>query len=181
MNVGCYPVYIGETERGKVRISREGLYTLIEADCAESPGIIRLYACGKSGCTRLGVLCPEDGRLRLKKRLSAFQLRSFPHDADSFGDEEYSRRRSADKKAHPTDISEKQAISAERLQPQKENDILQAQPVQMSMADKNGWYALPDGCLKREGYIALPCALRHRRSALKTEIIGGKEYIIFRY
>lgn len=62
---------IFKIEGGEVRVEKAGLMTVIEADTIfKQPGIIRLAAlCG--GTVRpLGVLAPENGRMRLRRRLT---------------------------------------------------------------------------------------------------------------
>ena len=71
-------VYINQDEAGKLTISRDGLYTLFEAEAPDSTGLVRLWAHGggKSAC--LGVMQPWNGGLRLCRKFSALDMRSFP-------------------------------------------------------------------------------------------------------
>ena len=60
-----------ELENGEVRLWVDGLMTVIEAEARQpGPGVFRLAAdCGGSICS-VGGMVPEEGMLRLKKRLS---------------------------------------------------------------------------------------------------------------
>ena len=72
------PILIDGKERGTLETRREGAYTIFEARCAYVPGIRRLRVFGEGGSGCLGVMQPAGGELRLKKRLSRAELRSFP-------------------------------------------------------------------------------------------------------
>ena len=73
------PILIDGREQGALETRREGAYTLFEARCAYLPGVRRLWVFGEEGeraC--LGVMQPERGELRLRRRLSRAALRGFP-------------------------------------------------------------------------------------------------------
>ena len=68
------PIYIGGREAGRLLVAQEGLYTRLTADCGPGEGLVRLWLHGGGRCVYLGLLVPEDGRLRLSKRLSRAAL-----------------------------------------------------------------------------------------------------------
>lgn len=72
-----YDIYYNGSVCGKLRVEREGLLTVFSADCEMHDGVLRLYVCGK--CAKsLGVMQPDDGRLRLEKRLTANEVKALP-------------------------------------------------------------------------------------------------------
>lgn len=74
-----YPVYHGEKAVGGVSLVRDGLYYALSADCEDfSPGIWRVWGVNGLQAYCLGVLAPEEGRLRLRRRLSAHALPKLP-------------------------------------------------------------------------------------------------------
>jgi len=57
---------------GEVRRRDEGCTVVFEAECeCLTDGLYRAYLTGENGELPLGVLAPEDGRLRLRKRFPA--------------------------------------------------------------------------------------------------------------
>lgn len=72
------PVYINQNEAGKLSVSQDGLYTLIEVEAPDSPGLVRLWAHGDGKSACLGVMQPWSGGLWLRRKLSALEMRSFP-------------------------------------------------------------------------------------------------------
>ena len=63
---------------GALETRREGAYTLFEARCAYLPGVRRLRVFGEGGSGCLGVMQPEGGELRLRRKLSRADMRGFP-------------------------------------------------------------------------------------------------------
>lgn len=78
-----YPIVIDEELAGKLTVDAQGGRTVFDAECRMLPGIVRLsvYGGGKEGY--LGVLAPEDGKLRLRKALSRGQMKEFPSEIES--------------------------------------------------------------------------------------------------
>lgn len=78
-----YPIVIDEELAGKLTVDARGGRTVFNAECRMLPGIVRLsvYGGGKEGY--LGVLAPEDGKLRLRKALSRDQMKEFPSEIES--------------------------------------------------------------------------------------------------
>ena len=71
------PIYIDGKKQGILTIEREGPVTVMTADMADVGRVVRLTVYGeRSGY--LGVPEPVEGRLRLTRRLSPAQMRSFP-------------------------------------------------------------------------------------------------------
>jgi hypothetical protein len=66
-----YTIFFQGKEIGHASIEPDGLYYLVSASAAEpAPGVWRLWACVGEDSRLVGVLCPETGGLRLKKRVS---------------------------------------------------------------------------------------------------------------
>lgn len=67
-----YTVFDRDAAVGSASAERQGLYWRIKAECRmETERIVRLYAHDGKESVRLGVLMPEDGALRLERRLAA--------------------------------------------------------------------------------------------------------------
>jgi len=75
------PVYIGGAEAGRLTLAREGLYLVLRADCEARPGFVRLWLHGAGGSAYLGLLAPEDGRLRLERRYTRAAAAALPEGA----------------------------------------------------------------------------------------------------
>ncbi len=71
------PVYIDGRQEGTVRLSHDGPVTVLEADIRDVGRLIRLRLFG-DGEGYLGIPEPEEGRLRLVKRVSPMELRRLP-------------------------------------------------------------------------------------------------------
>ena len=70
-----FSVYEGGAVCGALTAAREGLYWALDARCRAQAGVVRLYACAPDGTRQsLGVLMPEGGDLRLRRRVSASTL-----------------------------------------------------------------------------------------------------------
>ncbi|MEA5038793.1 MAG: hypothetical protein VB086_03030 [Clostridiaceae bacterium] len=70
--MGECPLTLGERVIGKARWLREGGYLALEASCPMEPGYIyRLELCFQQETKMLGVMLPESGRFRLRKRVPA--------------------------------------------------------------------------------------------------------------
>ncbi len=79
------PILIDGRETGRLRITREGAYTLFEGR-SEDPGqVLRLsvYGGGREG--RLGVMTPDKGALALRRRLSRSAMTGFPETIEYAG------------------------------------------------------------------------------------------------
>lgn len=73
------PIYIGETETGRLAIEKRGALTVMRAELQDPGRVVRLYVFGEREAY-LGVPAPEGegGRLVLTRRLSPSELRRFP-------------------------------------------------------------------------------------------------------
>ena len=75
---GSYPILIDGVQTGTLTVARDGLMTVFLAECEDPGWLLRLAVYGPEGTGYLGVMIPEGGRLRLKKRLSRAALAGFP-------------------------------------------------------------------------------------------------------
>ncbi len=71
------PIYIDGRETGALDIQREGPVTVMRADLEDVGRVVRLTVFGERE-GYLGVPEPVDGRLKLTRRLSPAQMRTFP-------------------------------------------------------------------------------------------------------
>ena len=83
-----YPIYVDGDKRGELRVYTEGLMTVFDARCDNAKGLVKLYAFGTEGKAYLGTMQPQDGGLRLIRRLSRAALRSFPKKLEYAADRE---------------------------------------------------------------------------------------------
>lgn len=73
-----YPLYIAGEKRGKLRVYKDGLMTVFDAQCDKAEGLIKLYAFGNGGKAYLGTMQPKGDGLRLVRRLSRSAMNGFP-------------------------------------------------------------------------------------------------------
>ena len=160
MDTGAFymtiPIILDGERCGAVVTRREGAYTVFEARCALRPGLVRLYLFGPEGRGYLGLLCPEGGELRLRRRLSRAEMRRLP--------------------AKP------EYASAE---PQSAGSVPEEAPRRTSSGPEGAWLERGDGSLvlERGGerLLALPCALRSNTPGVRLIERGGRRYMVFRY
>lgn len=84
--MGACPLLLGEREVGTVRWNREGGYLLLDSVCPMEPGFVyRLEVQFPREAKMLGVMLPDSGRFKLRKRIltpdepvSARVLRALP-------------------------------------------------------------------------------------------------------
>lgn len=72
-------LYEGQTQ-GRCIIEKDGGYYRIDARCTYKDGIYRLYITAPHQFTRLGVMMPESGELRLSRRISPHELGIAPEE-----------------------------------------------------------------------------------------------------
>lgn len=73
-----FPVRLDGEDRGSLTVRRDGLATVFEARCADPGRLVRLAVYGPGGEGYLGVMAPENGELRLRRRLTRAALSDFP-------------------------------------------------------------------------------------------------------
>ncbi len=71
------PVYIDGKQEGTLTIERQGMTTVMDARLRDVGRVVRLTVFGERE-GYLGVPEPEDGQLRLVRRLSPIDMRRFP-------------------------------------------------------------------------------------------------------
>ena len=69
------PLYEKGVSTGILLRREEGLHTAFSAECSQGQGMRKLWLCGETGeRLLLGTLLPEEGRWRLRRRLSRSEL-----------------------------------------------------------------------------------------------------------
>ena len=82
------PVYINQEAAGALTVTRDGLYTVLEARAPKAEGFVRLWAHGGGKSAYLGLMQPTDGGLVLRRRLSRSELTAYPDPIESVSDRE---------------------------------------------------------------------------------------------
>lgn len=145
------PILIDGREQGALETRREGAYTLFEARCAYLPGVRRLWVFGEEGeraC--LGVMQPERGELRLRRKLSRAALRGFPREIVCAGLAERGKTAPPRERSAPPPAAPPRGDGA------------------FILTEKGG------------RYLALPCALRRVPPGARLREIGARSYLLFR-
>ena len=163
-----YPLIIDGAERGRLRVERQGLYTLYEAELAgERDGLIRIWLHGGGGSAYLGLMQPWSGGMYLRKKLSRREQEIFPKNLEFASNQEniglHNNEKAAKEEApscpYPAPITD-------------DGDALQ-------------WFTRPDGSLVSfdgiSSLVALPVNLRKAAPGAVLRQIAGREYMIFRY
>ena len=187
-----YPIMIDETLAGKLTVDRQGARTVFDAECRMLPGLIRLsvYGGGKEGY--LGVLAPEDGKLRLRKVLSRAQMRAFPEEIES------AERAGLDRAAPPATVEPQPETEPEpESEPEPETETEtetetepepELEPEEPAAPELSGlsWYSSPDGALVcfdgTRSLIALPLGdarIPEGISPSEQRTVEGKEYLVY--
>ena len=76
--IGKYPVIIDGETCGELSIANVGLMTEFDVLCRDCGTVLRVSVYGDDGEGYLGVMMPEAGMLRLKKKLSRAAIADFP-------------------------------------------------------------------------------------------------------
>ena len=183
------PLIIDGSPAGTLSVTRDGLYTLLEASLAQPrEGLVRLWAHGEGKSAYLGVMQPWSGGLWLRRRLTKREFASFPSPIE-YASEREAEPRGENKQTGLHNIIDREAVPAE----QEEKESLQHTgsdhsscpwPAEIPAGDLL-WYRREDGTLvSHDGVsslLALPEALhRAGESAVRREI-EGKKYLVFRY
>lgn len=152
-----YPIMISGEKRGELRVHRDGLFTVFEADMDSVEGVVRLSVYGGGRECGIGVPAPKGGRLYMRRRLSAAEMRDFP------------------------EIIEYAAPAGEIPAPKPEPpcEVKQAEPEYKSDLL---WFSTPDGVLVSfdgtRNLVAVPSDAPGAPSGIKR-IICGREYVVF--
>ena len=166
-----YPIIIGGEERGTLRVSQEGLYTVFEA---ELPGVYegmhRIWLHGGGRSAYLGLLQPWSGGMYLRKKYSKSAMHSIPQIVERVSDKE-------------REFEENPAPTAENEPPAAQSCLWPA-PVTED-EDTLQWFRREDGSMvSHDGIsalVALPASLRKETKGAVLRHIEGREYIVFRY
>lgn len=161
MELGKYIITDGNRSVGTLSLRRDGLYTLLEASAETREGLTRLYISGGGQSACLGLMTPDSGLVKLRRRLSRLELKNLPERIETAS-------------TCPPENTPKS-----RPKPAEEKpDAQPATPVK-------GWRPMPDGSLvlsKPDGkYLALPAKLRRVPPGIRLCVINGQEYLVFRY
>ena len=166
-----YPLIIGGRQRGTLRMTQEGLYTIFEAELPQVyEGLYRIWLHGGGRSAYLGLMQPWSGGMYLRKKLSKNAMRGFPQTVESVSDEEGA---SAETAPHieKTVTESAPACPYPAPVPQEDEGLL--------------WLRRPDGSLSAHdgisSLVALPANLRGESRGAVIRQIEGKEYIVFRY
>lgn len=161
MELREYKITDGARCVGRLTLRRDGLYTLIEAKAKPRGELTRLYICGGGESACLGLMMPEGGIVKLRRRLSRLELQSLPEKIELVST------------CPPEALPKKRPPASKRKQ--------ETQP----SAPAENWRPLPDGSLvlsTAEGeFIALPAKLRRVPPGIRLYVINEQEYLVFRY
>ena len=163
-----YPLMIDGVEKGRLKVSQEGLYTVYEAELnGVQEGMFRLWLHGGGECAYLGLMKPWSGGMYLRKQLSRREQERFPQNIEFASNAEniglHNTKEPAENTApscpYPAPITD-------------DGDALQ-------------WFTRPDGSLVSfdgiSSLVALPVNLRKAAPGAVLRQIAGREYMIFRY
>ena len=153
-----YPLILGGETRGRVSVSREGLYTVVSATAKSTGELTRLWLCGEGESFYLGVMREENGRLCFSKRYTRRECAAFPKNIAFASD-----RKSETKAEKRLEVPTEPAQSAD-------GDIV--------------WYTGRNGVLTaRDGktrLLALPSDIGRSIPGADIRVIEGREYMVFR-
>ena len=187
-----------------LRIFRDGLYTVLEAEAPDIAGLCRLWVHGGGKSTYLGTMQPENGGLVLRRRLTRRELARFP-DPIEFASDREQEETTKDlhnkidiKETGPEqETDEKETRSVENKEEEGEENLDReslhnqqtdysscpwpAEPPETGLT----WFSRGDGSLTAfdgiSSLLALPAALRTPNARTVERVIEGKKYLVFRY
>lgn len=183
-----YPIISSGERVGTLTVTRQGLLTVFDATAADGGEVFRLSVYGVGGEGYLGVMCPENGMLRLVKKLSRNAMAGFP------GTIEYAapagEQPRPDFGAQPPQQQQRQSEppqQQQRQQPERQEAQKEAreEATETADAEETLWYSAPDGTLStfdgQRLLIALPTdgISLPKGSEDKLRRINGREYIVF--
>ena len=120
------PLYIHERKAGRLHISREGLYTVLEAELPECAAeLVRLWAHGEGKSACLGVMLPHNGGLYFSRKLSRRELTDFPDPIEFASDRGYEQEKFTENNLHNSITAEEAKISQGK---ENENDLHNTNP-----------------------------------------------------
>lgn len=193
-------VYINQEPAGTLTVSRDGLYTVLEAEAAGRDGLVRLWAHGGGKSAYLGLMQPWNGGLWLRRRLSRRELAAFPDPIEFVSDRErdgeaeqteqdtkdlHNKVNISDEPA--TDIREEAAAADENAESAQNTETDYASCPWPAPPPEDGllWYSRSDGTLTAfdgiSSLLALPAELRTPGAGTVERVIEGKKYLVFRY
>lgn len=168
-----YPLLINGERAGSLSVTREGLYTLMEAWTDKCGELTRVWIHGGGRQQYLGVMQPWSGGLYLKRKLSRRELESFPTVIEFASDD-------------GGDASGELQASSERAEPAPAPVRSEsAQPPRRAESGELLWFRREDGSLTAfDGHVslvALPAKLRRRVPGADLRRIDGVDYMVFHY
>ena len=181
-----YPIMIDETLAGKLTVERQGARTVFDAECRMLPGLVRLsvYGGGREGY--LGVLAPEDGKLRLRKTLSRAQMQAFPEEIESAERAGIDHAAPVAAEPEPEPEVEPEPEAAPEAAPEAETETEPEEPEAPALEGLS-WYSSPDGALVCfdgvRSLIARPLGdarIPEGISPSEHRTVEGKEYLVYR-
>ena len=175
-----YPLIIDGAERGRLRVTREGLYTVYESELKNvGEGLIRIWLHGGGEQAYLGLMQPWSGGMYLRKKLSGLEQQGFPKSIEFASDRNEDGLHNVKTKELPEQLPEEYAEPVETAP-----SCPWPAPVGEG-ADALQWFSRPDGSLVSfdgvSSLVALPVSLRRAAPGAVLRRIGEREYMIFRY
>ena len=153
-----YPLILGGETRGRVSVSREGLYTVVSATAESTGELTRLWLCGEGESFYLGVMREENGALIFSKRYTRRECAAFPKNIAFASDRKSEAKAKKQREAPP-------------------------QPTQSVGGDivwhtgRNGVLTASDGNAR---LLALPSDIGRSIPGADIRVIEGREYMVFR-
>ena len=175
------PLIIDGAERGRVSFTRDGLYTVAEANLETDPGrLVRLWAQGGGESAYLGLMQPWSGGLYLRRKLSRRELMSFPQTIECVSD-----REAAQSAPEPDALREAAEPEEEKREESLHNNKSCPWPAPVTEETEGLlWLRRPDGSLPAHdglsGLLALPAALKAAPDRAVLRRIEGEDYLVFR-
>ena len=173
------PLIIGGIEKGSVSFTRDGLYTVAEANLDADPGrLVRLWAQGGGESAYLGLMQPWSGGLYLRRKLSRREFMDFPQTIECVSDREAPAAERETAESGPLPMAENEAESLHNNK---------SCPWPATVAEETEgllWLRRPDGSLTAHdgvsGLLALPASLKAAPGRAVLREIEGKDYLVFR-
>ena len=156
-----YPIFEKGKERGKLKVSSHGLYTLFEAKLPKALGLYRLWLIGDDGNFCLGLLEPNAQGRFFSRSLSREAMRKVPQSI------KYAL------------CTESKAVFRLR----KPQSSEQPKQIKSSTSSSLNWKAIDRGCYiasdSLSNLIAIPTTIK-QDDRLRIVTIKGRPFIVFR-